>query len=184
MARFCSNCGAELNEHDNFCPRCGKEIFKNTRGIRRVKDSGIIENFFKRDGRLNRWRYFKRFFLLNLAVFFILTVGLTFLGNPDPDNISTAENIWLKVIVLLALVPQFFLMARRLHDMDKGETLAYVTVALNVVNTINLDYVSSGSPSILERLLGAIQILVELYILLVPGTKGANKYGADPLENS
>ena len=184
MARFCSNCGAELNERNNFCPQYGKEILKNTWDIRQAKDSGIIENFFKRDGRLNRWRYFKRLFLLNFVAFFILIVGSIFLGNPGSDNISTTESIWLKVVVLFELVPQFCIMTRRLHDMDNDETLAYVIVALNVLNIVLFDYFSSGSPSTFETLLGAIQLLIGLYIMFGHGTKGLNKYGEDPLENS
>ena len=87
--------------------------------------------------------------------FFILAVGFIFLGNSSSDNISTSESIWFKVIALFELVAQFSLMNRRLHDMGNDETLAYVIVALNVVNVI------------------------ALYILFDNGTKGLNKYDAD-----
>ena len=41
-----------------------------------VKDVGFAENFLKRDGRLNRWRFFKR----NLAVALMAFVPMLIVG--------------------------------------------------------------------------------------------------------
>ena len=33
MAKFCGNCGAELNEGQDVCLKCGKQLSKNTKPV-------------------------------------------------------------------------------------------------------------------------------------------------------
>lgn len=33
MAKFCENCGAELNEGQDVCLKCGKQLSKNTKPV-------------------------------------------------------------------------------------------------------------------------------------------------------
>ena len=181
MSNFCSNCGAQLNEHDNFCPRCGKKTSEQS-ASRRVKDNGIVENFLSRDGRLNRWRYFKRSFLLCVIESFVMLIGMLFLAGSDLTIISSAQSIYIKIIALAGLVPQFCLLVRRLHDMDKDDTLAYVFTAVDLLNIMTMDF-SLDDQSAWENVLAIIMLLISLYVLFGRGTKGDNQYGADPLED-
>ncbi|MBR0261696.1 MAG: hypothetical protein IJQ85_07875 [Selenomonadaceae bacterium] len=63
----------------------------------RVKDDGFVENFLKRDGRLNRWRYFKRTALLVVSEVIILTFLAAFFEFTSPDGkISSGEEIFIQ----------------------------------------------------------------------------------------
>ena len=147
-----------------------------------VKDEGIFENFFRRDGRLNRWRYFKRnlviFFVAMIILFGIIIVDVNALGH-----LSSFGNNAVKIFSAAVQVPIFCLMVRRLHDMNKNETLAYVAIGLSLAGTLfqGNDFLVT-EPSTLENLLNVVSGFINLYILLCPGTHGVNQYGADPLE--
>ena len=148
----------------------------------RVKDEGFIENFFRRNGRLNRWRYFKRTALLVVIEVMILTFLAAFFEFTSLDSkISSGEDIFIKFIGLIFIIPQFCLMARRLQDLNKNENLAYLYVAFQIWSVATLDFSDYSEPTLLENLVGIIQILLLLYTLLFVGTRGKNKYGEDPL---
>ena len=147
-----------------------------------VKDEGIFENFFRRDGRLNRWRYFKR----NLVIFFvamIILLGIIIVDVNALGHLSSFGNNAVKFFSAAVQVPIFCLMVRRLHDMNKNETLAYVAIGLSLAGTLfqGNDFLVT-EPSTLENLLNVVSGFINLYILLCPGTHGVNQYGADPLE--
>lgn len=147
-----------------------------------VKDEGIFENFFRRDGRLNRWRYFKR----NLVIFFvamIILLGIIIVDVNALGHLSSFGNNAVKIFSAAVQVPIFCLMVRRLHDMNKNETLAYVAIGLSLAGTLfqGNDFLVK-EPSTLENLLNVVSGFINLYILLCPGTHGVNQYGADPLE--
>ena len=147
-----------------------------------VKDEGIFENFFRRDGRLNRWRYFKR----NLVIFFvamIILLGIIIVDVNALGHLSSFGNNAVKIFSAAVQVPIFCLMVRRLHDMNKNETLAYVAIGLSLAGTLfqGNDFLVT-EPSTLENLLNVVSGFINLYILLCPGTHGVNQYGADPLE--
>ena len=147
-----------------------------------VKDEGIFENFFRRDGRLNRWRYFKR----NLVIFFvamIILLGIIIVDVNALGHLSSFGNNAVKFFSAAVQVPLFCLMVRRLHDMNKNETLAYVAIGLSLAGTLfqGNDFLVT-EPSTLEQLLNVVSGFISLYILLCPGTHGVNQYGADPLE--
>ena len=146
------------------------------------QDSGIVENFFRRDGRLNRLRYFKRNMVLFVVEFTILTV-ITTVGTNDLDEFSQSSLIIFKVVSIAGLIPFCCLMIRRLHDLDMGETLAYVFFALSVV-TILMDGkdMLKVEPTSLEDALNTVNFIISLYALFWPGTTGANSYGSDPLK--
>ena len=145
----------------------------------RQKDIGITENFFKRDGRLNRWRYFKRSMLLGFMTFIlgiaVSIIAIVFL------NINIPNDILVKFILVIMLIPYFCLTVRRLHDMDKDETFAYVYISLQLAYIIIGNF-NQTEPSLLEKILSPFNLLLSLYILLGHGTDGDNKYGSDPLE--
>ena len=84
--KFCSKCGARLESGALFCGNCGRstkpeptptemkvqpgivpiEDSISTADLHWVPDDGFQAHFFKTEGRLNRWRYFKRSILITL----------------------------------------------------------------------------------------------------------------------
>ena len=148
----------------------------------RVKDEGFVENFFRRNGRLNRWRYFKRTTLLVVIEVMILTFLAAFFEFTSLDGkISSGEEIFIKFIASIFIIPQFCLMVRRLQDLNKNEKLAYLYVAFQIWAVVTLDFSDYNEPTLVENLVGIIQFLLLLYTLLFVGTRGSNKYGEDPL---
>ena len=148
----------------------------------RQPDSGIVENFFRRDGRLNRLRYFKRNVVLFVVELIILTV-ITTVGTNDLDEFSQGSLIVFRVFYIAGLIPFCCLMIRRLHDLDMNETLAYVFFALSFV-TVFIDGkdMLKVEPSSLENALDTVACIINLYTLFWPGTNGDNSYGSDPLK--
>ena len=142
-----------------------------------MNDKTIPEIFFKREGRLNRWRYFKRNVVLGIISSFIMVVIELFFGNIN-ENISTTGNVLLFVAMMLILVPSYCLVVRRLHDMDRDELLAKVYIA-GCAASYFLSFVLKYD----FMPLSVVMVIVALYILFEPGTYGTNKYGADPLNN-
>ena len=140
-----------------------------------VNDKTIPEIFFKREGRLNRLRYFKRNLVLGIVSGVIMFfVALIF--SDSEGNVTTAGDIILFILTLLMLVPSYCLMVRRLHDMNRDEILAKVYIGGCIASyflslVLHYDFMP----------LSIVLLIVALYILFVPGTYGANNYGADPL---
>ncbi|MCR5834086.1 MAG: DUF805 domain-containing protein [Selenomonadaceae bacterium] len=148
----------------------------------RQKDVGIVENFFKREGRLNRLRYFKRLIVVG-TIESIILANVLIMGLNALLELSTSALIFFKVTAIAALYPIFCLMVRRLHDMDKDEKFAYVFVAINTA--IILSYSETAittEPPIYISFLNLILAVMSLYLLFCAGTKGDNQYGSDPLE--
>lgn len=154
-----------------------------------VKDKGFVENFLKREGRLNRWRYFKRMFALLIIseVVIIVVSMIAALSMPTvifSSDTSLFDNLTVNVakVVCFILTPAYFcLMVRRLHDLNKSEVIAYVAVAVICANILNLD-LGQREDSLLENVLQWINFVITLYLFLFPGTRGDNEYGSDPLE--
>lgn len=155
----------------------------------RQPDNGIYENFLRRDGRLNRLRYFKRIVLIGI-IDIIIGAVIGAVASDDFGQLSTMGDILNKIVAIIFLIPQFCLMVRRLQDMNKGNTLAYLNVILGVVSLFLLEHmvasISSGEPLMVESTIAGVcliaQVVISLYMLFCPGTKGDNDYGSDPLE--
>ena len=159
----------------------------------RVKDKGFVENFLKRDGRLNRWRYFKRLLALFLISELVLIVAGTivmiifYVLMPDAsfwNNDAEIRNytiIFAQGVCFLMTPAYFCLMVRRLHDLNKGAAIAYWLTAVSCANILGLD-LGQREDSILENILQLIHFGFTIYLLFFRGTKGNNQYGSDPLE--
>jgi uncharacterized membrane protein YhaH (DUF805 family) len=148
----------------------------------RQPDNGIVENFFRRDGRLNRLRYFKRILFVGI-IGFALVSAIYALEGDMLGRLSPMGDILFKVVCIVMLFPYFCLMSRRLHDMNKGDTLAYVYVALGVLAAILMDTtVLLAESSILQIIANGVQLVIAIYAFFCSGTKGDNDYGSDPLE--
>ena len=140
-----------------------------------MKDKTIPEIFFKREGRLNRLRYFKRNLVIAL-IMFVAMVVVSLIFVDDEGNFPKIVDIISFVVALAILVPSYCLMVRRLHDMNKDEVLANA-YAVGCVGGYFLNFILEYEFMPLDIVL----VIVALYVLFVPGTHGANSYGADPL---
>ena len=155
--KICTNCGEKLEANEKFCPTCGEKITTTTNNTTTFQpDDGLWENLFKIEGRLNRWRYFKRSF----AMFFlyILSVIATCAIFLEPSGeVSTAGCVVILILTILLPIGSTCLTIRRLHDLN-------LTGWLCLLGTIP-----------------AVNTAFWIYTTFAQGTIGANRYGADPL---
>jgi uncharacterized membrane protein YhaH (DUF805 family) len=91
------------------------------------------------------------------------------------------------IVQLLLTLPIFALTVRRLHDQDRvgwGVLLPVAAIALNIANLVlhPLDPFRARLLPWQLTLAGAAALLLWLILLLLPGTKGANRFGGDPRE--
>ena len=137
------------------------------------------EQFLKTEGRLNRLRYLKRNLVL-LLVWLLSNVLIALIFGDYMGNLSRTGTGLVSVISVVMLFPTYCLDVRRLHDMDKDSTIAKICFVLSLVAIFIADD-DPFNPSSMGLILSLVFCLIALYMLFVPGTKGANKYGADPL---
>ena len=152
----------------------------------RKPDSGLVENFFKRDGRLNRWRYFKRFLVLVLVEMIVITAisvaTVNMIGELSPRGL-----VIMNVFLIIWQVPLYCLMTRRLHDIGRDEKLAQVCFAINAAMVMFFPEYNVNEPidpSPVEMIISLVAAVIGLYIMFCPGTHGYNQYGDDPLEDN
>lgn len=175
---FCPNCGAEVAAGAKFCSSCGKNLRDDfaTGNIsgktvrpptappeyldrpRYQEDSTFLEMFLSINGRLNRFRYFKRSFLLLIIETILAFAIVAAFMEPSGQNISTAGYIAFILMIIVFVPPHYMLMIRRLHDLNKTGWMCLIML-IPLVNTI-----------------------FSFYVLFAPGTVGYNQYGADPVE--
>jgi len=116
-----------------------------------VPDADVKQMFLRYDNRLNRKPYIIRSLIIFFAML-VLAVIVTLIGGRKYGNTLAG------FVGLLAMVPSFMLMIRRLHDLDRptwwcvGSFVPFLNMALG------------------------------FYLLLAEGTRGPNQYGPDPLE--
>ncbi len=163
---------------------CKMNLSKNNDSIKSevyTEDKTIQEMFLKMTGRLNRLRYFKRVIVVAL-VSLVVSFPILMIFIDDFGNITPLGNIVNAIINLATFIPLYCLDVRRLHDLDKDETLAKISLGLGVVGTImGMNNEDLSSISAVEMIIYGISSVIGLYVLLAPGTKGENKYGHDPL---
>lgn len=149
-----------------------------------VAEDSLTEMFFKRHGRLNRWRYFKRRFVLGVLLTMLLTLGYRVLDY-EYGQVSTSATIYNAVITLIFIVPTYCLNVRRLQDMNRGKLLAVVYAILtavmsfmdfNVLELYQKDYLSFAI-----LLMAFFSLAISLYLFIAPGTRGKNRYGLSPI---
>lgn len=187
----CEKCGTSLRQGARFCPSCGNVIPTSNSGQNQVsaqfvqtpfianpaqsmntgmKNASMLETlkemFLSQEGRLNRKPFFLRGLAAVAAGFVAQIIILTIMGLPFGLRLGQFAQIafWF---------PQYCLMVRRLHDIGQNDTLAKVASAL-WIGGIMLG--SSGSVLLLA------ESAIGLYLLVKEGDRGANAYGADPLE--
>lgn len=126
-------------------------------------DSGIKENFFRWQGRLNRKRFIMRLFALTgigmvLYALMVMAVLVTSDVPMYPDE-TVVEGLFgfFTLLSFPITVASYMLMIRRLHDIG----LSGYFVLLALIPLVSLGFM--------------------LYILFKKGTDGDNAYGPDPL---
>lgn len=145
-----------------------------------LSEETIFEQFLNQEGRLNRWRYFKRIFVLGLVEVVINAVMGIFLMNEG--KVPTTPSHFAYIVVgLIFLYPQFCLVLRRVKDMDKPLWLAKLSVVFSGVCIVCFNYDVTLAASPLGQGLAIASGVLGLYILFAKGTKGDNQYGPDPL---
>ena len=182
--KFCPNCGVKLEANEKFCPNCGQNLVDETSTVSLDKsstnaasnydetfnsnaeqidttpfqpDSGLWENLFKTNGRLNRWRYFKRSFAIFFLYIILVIATIAIFLEPTGD-ISATGFIVFTVLTILLPIGSTCLTIRRLHDLN-------LTGWFCLLMTIP-----------------AVNTAFWIYTTFAPGTIGPNKYGGDPLE--
>ena len=145
-----------------------------------LSEETIFEQFLNQEGRLNRWRYFKRIFVLAVVGFVLsVVIGMVFLK--EGELINSAVSIASTVVGLILLYPHYCLILRRMKDLDKPLWLAKLGVGLSGVSMIFFNYDPAMAKSALGMLLALVGGILGLYFLFFKGTKGDNQYGPDPL---
>lgn len=120
----------------------------------------LLNEIYKTEGRLNRLRYFKYqiiWMLISAVIGFILGfIGGLLSGNAESLLVTVPTGMW----SFAAGIGSIMLGIRRLHDLNKSGWF------------------------MLLLLIPLINLVFALYVYLAPGQVGANKYGADPLEEN
>lgn len=143
-----------------------------------VPDTTIKEMFWTGESRLNRLRFLKRnlalagfVFITFLAIFIALGITSGFAEMTEEVLMNhPAILISVAALQIFSAIISYKLDVRRLKDIGKGKTLAIINLACGLLG--------AGI-----AVIGFISLAISLYLLCVPGNKGDNLYGPDPLGN-
>lgn len=115
---------------------------------------------YSMEGRLGRLRYIAYSFGLSLLIQFIAGIAGGISAVLPGDIGAAVMMIVIIVAYIMLLVTSFFIMVKRLHDVNKSAWF------------------------LLLFLVPLINILFGLYLLFAPGTDGDNNFGPPPPPNS
>jgi len=127
-----------------------------------------MTDYFSSEGRLNRWPYFLRMCVFH--GFFLIT--WLFMTITDYGGIIGSISLIIFILLLLISIPFYFVgivfvlmqSIQRLHDLNKSGWYLLIIFAAFI-------------PYIGEIIVFGF----ELYLFLVKGTTGPNRFGPDPL---
>lgn len=142
-------------------------------------DWGYLYTSF--EGRINRAKWWAGIAVL-IVINVVLNLIVTMLFSDGAGGFSTIAIIILVIVGLALLYFSLALYAKRWHDRDKSGWWTLAPYGIGIIGGLLTFLVQD--PSIMwiswvASLIAAIWILVELGIL--PGTRGPNRYGPDPL---
>ena len=153
------------------------------------EDVTIKEKFFSTTGRLNRMRYFKRWLAVDIVMFILVGIVSSICSTPWGDLTPTG-NILVNLVLAATLVPDYCLNVRRIKDIGKDENFVKGIAGLEVVLALiqiyclsDWDWNSKTPVQQLGMSVSTIRFCIFVWLQKTAGTVGANKYGADPLEN-
>ena len=192
----CPKCGSQVSESAKFCGACGEKLERDDIASTAehssshnayVEDTTFKEMFFKTTGRLNRLRFFKR----NLVVVLINLIPqvMTFLVMAFAPAYVYEFAALTAIIYFMTLPMYYFLMVRRLHDMNRDNKIAIALIVFTVVVAMTQQETTQIGSDGIGEIITAVMMLVitipffimALYITFKDGTHGENDYGADPL---
>jgi uncharacterized membrane protein YhaH (DUF805 family) len=150
--------------------------------------------FSGRSRRMEYWMFFVFQFLIGIAFWVLMMVvgGAAMMGGGGPGALMAAGGGIMIVMALYALVglaliiPGIAVAVRRLHDTNRTGWWLLAPLCGYVVMFIGTGMAASGSTGAggILAMLGGIGALVMVLVLLVfmflEGTKGPNRFGADP----
>ena len=151
------------------------EILKNE--MVNANDETLRQKFFTTTGRIDRMTYLKRNLILMLmafVIFFAIEI-LGFIANLSPAGINVLENI----IMILILVPSFFLDVKRLHDLGKDSTLAKIFLGISLFSTAYnwaFPVITEITPVNIVTSIASLGFM--FYLLFARGEDDTNQYGA------
>ena len=140
----------------------------------------LVEKFFSTKGRIDRLTYFKRNFVL-LAAELVLLFVIAIIGTVA-DRVLAETPTWLdaslSVLLLISLVPVYFLDVKRLHDLGKDSTLAKIFLGVGILS-VAYDMTSPLTASFepVGIILSLATIVFTAYLLFKKGEDKVNQYG-------
>ena len=133
-------------------------------------NSNVIKAMYlSSEGRIGRLAYFGYSLALGIA-YSILAVILGML-------LGMVGVIIALILYIALLYPQYNLAAKRFHDLNQPSQYALYMIGAALVAGV---LVQIPSLHMVGGLLDLLLLIVFLYLLFVPGTAGANSYGAAP----
>ena len=221
MANFCPHCGATLSGNSNFCASCGANLnsaqqnFQNPpqnfqqqpqqnfqQQISTLNLEGKLkENFLKREGRINRLNFFKKFLIMFGVAFVIILAVLPldlFAEIISSSVLKTIHEIFIKAVsVLITIILPYGVIVRRSHDLPTDNLFAKflanddefvarimtgLMIAAQLLGIINRFFKEISNPVLILAILFDIAYLVFwLYLVFKKGATGANQFGAEPV---
>lgn len=195
MSKFCPNCGKPLEEGKKFCSNCGQKVESNpsvpiqnpnntmsTQALEQqpqyqspqpqyqqntisvsstAQKQGVLGKYLSWHGRVGRGTWLVRKIIIFIIIFIsILVPGIALssaMSSPDPGAGSMAPSILL-ILVPFCILASIAQDIKRCHDTDRSGDFLWVGCI---------------------PFYGWVKVPLVLYFKR--GTKGPNKYGADPL---
>ena len=133
--------------------------------------SAFMDSFFQTKGRLNRKGYILRLVIL-VVLIFLCQIVMSQLTNAQ-GNLRYAAFFFL-ITQFILLIGSLLIAVRRLHDLNFSGYWVIVIGIMNVAGVL--------APGI-QITTGLIQLGVTISLMSIKGSKGENKYGADPLKS-
>ena len=153
------------------------EIFRNEEIV--DSEESLFKKFFSSTGRINR----RTFFIRSLLIFFVeaLFLSAVVFVSVLADLSLTTQPLWIDVsfamVTIVALIPEYFLSAKRLHDIGKDETLAKIFFGIGILTSICI-FSTINAVVILSKVIGISSVVFQLYLLFKRGESNNNEYGA------
>ncbi len=140
----------------------------------------LVEKFFSTKGRIDRSTYFQRNLVI-IAAELVLIFTLSFLdviATVVLSEIPAWIDISLLVVLLISLVPSYFLDVKRLHDLGKDSTLAKIFLGIGILSVVySLAYPAVESFSPIETILSIATLGFTVFLFFKKGEDKANQYG-------
>lgn len=150
------------------------EIFKSE--MVKANNETFKQKFFTTEGRIDRMTYLNRNLILMLMAFVtFFVIGIFgFITNLSPAEINVLENI----IMILILIPSFFLDVKRLHDLGKDSTLAKIFLGISLFSiAYNWAFPVLTEITPINIVANIASLGFMFYLLFARGEDVANQYG-------